>query len=171
MQVYTEAGASAGTVSPDASGNYLTSALHAGRYYIRTHDSAGFIDEVYDNLPCSQLCSVTAGTPIDVVAGAITSGRNFALTQGGHIAGTVRDAGTNALLAQIRVAAVLADGTLVKVAATNSQRGLRDPRAACPAPTTSALRSRAAVFYLDELWNEVPCSPTCTVTDWHSPSW
>ncbi len=120
VQVYTEAGVLAGQVSPDASGNYLTSAVPAGRYYIRSTNSAGFIDELYDDLPCIGLCSVTAGTPVDVTVGVTTTSRNFALSQGGHIAGTVRDAATSALLAQIRVTAVLADGTLVKGVGTNS---------------------------------------------------
>ena len=163
IQVFTEAGASAGSVNVDGTGNYLTPGLPTGRYYIRTSNSLSLIDELYDNLPCPALCSVTAGTPIDVVAGATVSGRNFALSPGGNIAGTVRDAGTNALLAQIRVAAVLADGTVVKTAATNANGdyvilGLQ--------PGTYYVRTSVVggVFYLDELWNEVPCSPTCTVT-------
>ncbi len=162
VQVFTEAGVSLGSVSTDASGNYLTFGLPAGRFYLRTANSLGLLDELFDNLPCVGNCSVTAGTPVDVTVGATASGRNFALSQGGNISGTVRDAGTTALLAQVRVTAHLADGTTVKSAATNANGeyvvvGL-------PAGTYHIRTSNVGIYYLDELYNELPCSPTCTVS-------
>ncbi len=164
VQVYTEAGALLGNSNLDASGNYATFALPAGKYFLRTANSIGLTDEVYDNLPCPGLCTVTSGTGVDVVVGATASGRNFVLTAGGNIAGTVRDAGTSLPLAQVRVFAVLADGTVVKTAATNAngEYAILGLQAGTYYVRTSII---GGAFYLDELFPELPCSPTCTVTD------
>ena len=163
VQVYTDTGVFLGNQGVDATNNYLTFAVPAGRYYLRTGNSIGLIDELYDNLPCQVLCSVTSGTPVDVTVGVTTSGKNFSLAAGGNIAGTVRNASTNALLSGIRVHALLPDGTLARAAATNvngeySMIGL--------APGTYYVKTSVAgagLFFLDELYNEVPCPLTCTL--------
>jgi hypothetical protein len=163
VQVYTNIGTFLGTVNIDGSGNYTTFALPAGQYFLRTGNGLGLVDELYDNLPCTIQCLVTTGTPIGVTTGATTSGRNFVLSAGGNISGTVRDATTNFLLPQIRVAAVLADGTIVKTAATNANGEY--VLAGLTVGTYYLRTSVVASFYLDELYNELPCSPTCTVTN------
>ena len=163
VQVYTDTGIFLGNQGVDASNNYLTFAVPAGRYYLRSANSIGLIDELYDDLPCQVLCSVTSGTPVDVTVGATASGKNFSLAAGGNIAGTVRNASTNALLSGIRVLALLPDGTLARAAATNangeySMVGL--------APGTYYVKTSVAgagLFYLDELYNEIPCPLTCTL--------
>jgi hypothetical protein len=166
VTIFTDTGTSLGnTPLIDAAGNYNSFALPSGRYYLRSTNTIGLLDELFDNLPCPGQCSITSGTPVDVTAGATTSGKNFSLTAGGSIGGTVRDANTNALLNSIRVQAFLADGTLVKGAVTNANGeyaiiGL--------APGTYYLKTGvvgAAVFYLDELYNEIPCPLACTLTD------
>lgn len=163
VQIFTDAGTFLGNALPNASGDYTSFGLPAGRYYLRTSNSLGFIDELFDNLPCVGVCSVTAGTPVDVTVGASTTGRSFALSPGGNISGTVRDAGTNALLPQARVGAYLADGTLARGAATNANG---EYVIAGLAPGTYYLRTAVVgILYLDELYNELPCAPTCTLTD------
>jgi hypothetical protein len=162
--VYTDTGIFLGNQGVDASNNYLTFAVPAGRYYLRTANSIGLLDELYDNIPCFGPCVVISGTPVDVTAGATTSGKNFSLTAGGAIAGTVRNAATSALLSGIRVQAFLADGTLVRSAFTNANG---EYSIVGVAPGTYYLKtgvSGTGVFYLDELYDEIPCPLTCTLT-------
>ena len=79
-------------VSTDASGVYTIDALPANTYYLHTGNSAGLIDEVYDNLQCLGWCdepTIGRGAGVMVSAGATVAGRNFALEPGGIIEGTV----------------------------------------------------------------------------------
>jgi len=67
-------------VSTNASGVYTVTGLAVGTYYVRTSNSLGYIDELYNNLPCpGGSCTVTSGTGVSVTAGATTSGINFGL--------------------------------------------------------------------------------------------
>ncbi len=161
--VYTDTGIFLGNQGVDASNNYLTFAVPAGRYYLRTANAIGLLDEVYDNVACAGTCVVISGTPVDVVAGATTAGKNFSLVAGGNIAGTVRDAGTSALLSSVRVVAYLADGTAVKTGATNAN----GEYSIIGLPVGTYYLKTSIVgpaFYLDELYNEIPCPVTCTLT-------
>ena len=70
--------------------------LPTGGYYVQTNNTLGYVDELYDNIPCVG-CDVTVGTKVQLTAGATTAGVNFALAKGGGgpaIAGTVTRAGT-----------------------------------------------------------------------------
>ncbi len=78
-----------GTVSTNASGVYTKNGLPTGTYYVRTSNSLGYIDELYDNLPCAPSCTVTSGAGVSVTAGATTGGINFGLAVGGNITGAV----------------------------------------------------------------------------------
>jgi hypothetical protein len=164
--VYTETGVFLGnTPLSDAAGNYTSFGLPAGRYFIRTSNSLALIDEIYDDIPCIGNCSPTAGTPIDVTVGGTASGRNFTLARGGNIAGTVRDAVTTSPLGGIRVSAYLADGTLVKSAATNANGEYAIVGLEAGTYYVRTVNLSGSLFYLDELYNELPCAPTCTLTD------
>jgi hypothetical protein len=163
VQIYNDTGVFLGSSTLDGSLNYTSFALPAGRYYARTANSLGLIDQLYSGVACSPSCTITGGTPIDVVAGATTGGKNFTLTIGGNIAGTVRDQGTTSPIAQVRVTAFQADGSPAKAGATNANGeysiiGLP--------PGTYYLRTSIVngPFYADELYNELPCPLTCTVT-------
>jgi hypothetical protein len=79
-------GAAEGSVTTDGSGNYSKNLLPAGTHYVVTSNSLGYIDELYDNLPCSG-CVVTAGTGIAVAGGMATGSVNFGLVKAVSVAG------------------------------------------------------------------------------------
>jgi len=81
-----------GWVNPD--GSWSTSAgFPPGAYFATSYNSDGWLDELYDSRQCPLGdCAVTAGTPIMVSSGAMTSGIEFVLDLGGQVAGTVTEA-------------------------------------------------------------------------------
>ncbi len=85
ISIHDAAGAPAGTVLTDASGNYLTTGaldLQPGTYFVRASGALGYLDELFDNLPCVA-CNPTTGTPVVVLAAATTSGIDFHLALAG----------------------------------------------------------------------------------------
>jgi len=67
----------------DVTGQYEIRGLPAGTYYAFTASSL-YPNEIYDDIPCpgdecSELLLATAGTPITVTAGGVTSGMDFGL--------------------------------------------------------------------------------------------
>lgn len=103
IAIFSSAGVNLGTVSTDASGNYTTSGLAAGNYFLRTQTPAlfvgnqqlAFVDQLYNGTQCVPSClNATFGTPVSVSNGTTTSNINFALSRGGMIAGAVVDAAT-----------------------------------------------------------------------------
>ena len=110
VYIYTKAGSSlsyASGASANSAGVYSADGLPAGTYYAHTTNSPGLINEIFDNVPCYGLCNYSilesAGTPIVVTAGATAANRNFALTPGGGIAGTVRNSATSAPIQDVQV--------------------------------------------------------------------
>ncbi|MCC7008870.1 MAG: carboxypeptidase regulatory-like domain-containing protein, partial [Acidobacteria bacterium] len=166
VQIFNAVGASIGTVNTNGAGLFTTSGLPAATYYLRTNNSAGFIDELYDNIACpsTAACNVTTGTAVSVTAGATTSDRNFALSAGGSISGTVRNASTLAAISGINVQAYASTGSFVKTGTASAADGTYTISGLPPGTYYIRTAISGAIFYLDELYNELPCSPTCVVT-------
>jgi len=131
---------------------------------VRTSNSLGYLDELYNNLPCpGGSCSVTSGTGVSVTAGATTSGINFALALGGRISGTVTDAATGAPLASVYAYVYSASGSYVGYGSTNAS-GVYTTSTGLPAGTYYVKTSNS-LGYLDELYNNLPCpGSSCSVT-------
>ena len=84
--------ANAGT-GPD--GRYRVVGLATGPYFARTRTFTGFIDELYDDLPCpAATCSASTGTPLQLAPAGSRTGVDFALAPGAGITGTVRASDT-----------------------------------------------------------------------------
>ena len=149
------------TVATNASGVYTVTGLATGTSFLRTSNTLGYIDELYNDIPCmGGACTVTTGTGATVTAGATTSGINFGLSPGATIAGTVTDAGSTAPLANTPVAVHNASGTAVRSATTNSSgqyavSGL--------ATGTYYVRSVTTQNYVNEIYADISC-PSCTTT-------
>lgn len=78
----------------DGSGNYEVGGLVTGNYFVVTDNSAGYLDELFDNIPCHQgNCDPTSGDSVSVVQGSTTSGINFALDRGGSFSGQINGNG------------------------------------------------------------------------------
>ena len=129
--VFTSTGVNLGNVNTDLSGNYTTSGLPPGTYYLRTstpvlfvnNQQLAFVDQLWSGTQCVPAClNPTAGTPI-TITNADTSGVNFALSRGGMIAGGVIDAATSVGLPSVTVQIYTAAGVLAKSAGTNPAGG------------------------------------------------
>jgi hypothetical protein len=141
----------------DPTGFYVSfDGLATGSYFAYSDNSAGHLDEVYDDIPCPSFCDPTTGTPIAVSGGGTTSGIDFALDPGGAITGTVTDAVTGAPLAGVSID--------VWDAATGSSvtSGFTDPAGVYV--TFGGLQTGSFVAttfndasYLNELYDDIPC--------------
>ena len=79
VQVFNAGGTFVTTASTNASGNYTASGLAAGNHFVRTANALGYIDQLYNGIPCSPTCTVTSGTAVAVTGGATTPSINFSL--------------------------------------------------------------------------------------------
>lgn len=161
VRIHNTLGAVSATATTDATGTYTTSVgVPSGTYFARTSNSLGYVDELYDNIPCP--CTVTSGTPIAVTAGATTTGINFALGQGGRIRGTVTDASSGTPLLDVGVDVYGADGLYFTSAYTDGA-GIYTSSTGIPSGTYYAVTWASG--YLDELYNDISCpGGVCVVT-------
>ncbi|MGB5162492.1 MAG: hypothetical protein WBP10_17220 [Thermoanaerobaculia bacterium] len=162
VRLYDASGTSIRALYPDSSGDYSTDGLPAGTYYARTESFEGYFDELYDNIPCPDSCTVTDGTPIAVTGGATTTGIDFDLARGGAISGTVTDASTHLGLDFGRVNIYESDGDWVT-------RGYPDASGNYISQKTLAAGTYYALTYsfegyIEELYDNIPCVGGCSVT-------
>lgn len=89
--LYSRNGALVTTALVDSQGQYVTiGGLPSGDYYARTSNSEGLIEQLFNDIICTN-CSVSTGQPITVTTGADATGIDFVLSHGGRISGTVTD--------------------------------------------------------------------------------
>lgn len=137
----------------NSSGQYLVGGLEPGNYFVRTY-TGDFFDELYDNLPCSNGCAPTAGTPIAVTLNHTSSGIDFALRRNGSIAGAVTDASNGTPIASYTVYVSVFDhnGNVLDSGWANS--GAYSFSGLDPGTYYVYAESEA---YRSELYNDVPC--------------
>ncbi|NIA01617.1 MAG: hypothetical protein GWO83_00555 [Bacteroidia bacterium] len=164
VEIYDSGGKYVTDGTSDGSGNYITDAgLTTGTYYARTYSSDGYIDELYDDIQCVGTCTVTDGTPISVTIGIETPGIDFALAPGGLISGTVEDASSHLPIASMWVSIFDTGGTYLTYGYTDGA-GSYTSYSALPTGTYYALTSNSS-GYLNELYDDILCASSCTVTD------
>jgi hypothetical protein len=157
VQVYNATGVPVGQISTNASGNYEFNTLPAGNFFVRTQQSLGFADQLFNGRPCTGYCDILSGDPIPVTAGAGTGLVDFVLTGGLSISGRVRDAVTSSGVALARVVAFDAGGFIAGQAQANAAgeytiSGLR--------PGLYRLRTANLSGYVNQVHAGVACSPT-----------
>ena len=135
-------------------GEYVSDPLPAGEYLVFTATSGGYIDELYDDVPCPFSCDETPATPVPVTIGE-ESTVDFELTQGGRIAGRIFDAGTNGVLPQRPSVQVRMGDNAVVWSGTVASNGTYLTRA-LPAGTYY-VRSRNRSGFLDEMYLDEEC--------------
>jgi hypothetical protein len=150
----------AGTDVTDALGDWSVGELVAGTYFARTESDA-FLDEAYDNLPCEPTCTATSATPIPVPAGMSVGGINFQLVRGGWITGSVRAQSSGAPLESVRVSLYGSGGAFVDDVVTSGGAFRLE---GLPTGTYFALADDLFGGYRDELYRELPCTPSCVPT-------
>jgi hypothetical protein len=161
VQVFNSTGLFITSVNTNSSGIYtFLTGLTAGNYFLRTTNSLGYVNELYNNIVCIN-CNVTTGTPVAVTAGVTTSGINFALDAGGRITGTVTDSSTTAPLANVNVQIFNSNGP--SIASANTDASGNYTISGLPAGTYFA-RTSNSLGYINELYNNISCPVSCTVT-------
>jgi hypothetical protein len=151
----------------NSSGIYTANGLPTGTYYVLTSNTQGFVDEIFDNIPCVGSCSsttaVASGTGIPVTVGAVTSGRNFDLDFGGSITGTVTNASASGIAgAFVSIYARIAGAsTFVNSATVQNASGVYSV-GGLPSGTYYAV-ARAA-NYIGEIYDDIPCLGSCSST-------
>jgi len=162
--VRIEVGASFTNTAAD--GSYRLT-LPPGAYHLRTFDYSGYHrDEVWDDVPCQPDCDLSSGTPIEVPLDTAVSGIDFALDSYGVIRGKVVEAGTGAPGADFALAEPTAGGeeeggTVLAPSGDYAIRGLH--------PGTYVVRTGEVSYagvppHQDELFDNVPCEPSCDLS-------
>lgn len=79
VEVYSSAGDLIVTARSNPQGEYATSGLEAGTYYLRTADTQGYFDVLYDGADCAAGCDPLTGTAVVAGAGENVENVNFGL--------------------------------------------------------------------------------------------
>jgi hypothetical protein len=103
--LYDTAGVATASASSDGNGQYKITLDHGGTFYARTFNGlyAGLVDSLYSGINCTA-CDATKGTSFPASLGTTTSNINFALVNGGRIAGKLTNAFNSTPLAFEEVA-------------------------------------------------------------------
>ncbi len=164
VRIYNEEGDSITTATTSADGSYLSpTGLPSGNYFVRTANSQGFFDEIWDNRACTGACDPTTGDAVSVTIGATTSDIDFSLDSGGGISGHITSSGDGAPIDRVRIDFYDAAGAWVSSAtpdaagAYTSSTGL--------APGDYFAKTDNWWGHIDELYDDIPCAAGCTVTN------
>ncbi len=161
----------AGSARTDAGGDYFLFGLNPGTYFVTTDVGTygPVIDELFDNLSCAggapSGCTPSAGTPVLLTDGEITSGIDFALSDGGSVSGRVRDAVTGLALQGARVEIFSSTGDRLRSASADATGrflvgGLPPQDVFAVVPQGYPNSSTHAA----QLYRGLPCSPSCDPT-------
>lgn len=142
-----------------SAGTYEMTALPSGKYYLRA-EVWGYRSELYDDVPCGGSCSPTSGTPLEVAEGATLTGIDFALDRNPSIEGIVTEEGSGDPVAGQFVDLYTSAGSWFDWAWTSSDGTYRFEDVA---PGTYFARTDTD-YHQDELYDDLPCEPSCTVT-------
>ena len=157
----TDNGSFTTPVTTDGSGNY-TANLPAGTYAVLTQDTHGYINEIYNNLPCSAVCDPSTLTPIVVTDGGAITGINFVLDPGGRITGKVTQADGTTPIAGVRVNFADPNGQVIFTSAITDGSGNYISDGGTATGNVFAFTTNTQ-GYVDEVYNNLPCS-NCEVT-------
>jgi len=146
----------------DSAGAYSIRGLPTGRYYAATANDLGFVDEIYDNVPCLGWCSENdfeaTATPIDVALGATAADRDFALEGGGRITGTVTDAATSSPVDDVCVVVVTVVGGVLRFAGYDCADGSGTYEVGMlPTGTYYLAIDPFTTRHIPEMYDDIPC--------------
>lgn len=158
VRFFETSGADFTLTTTDGSGAYSRDGLVAGNYVVWTRNEVGFIDELYDDIPCAGGCNYYGGTPVPVAQGNDASGIDFELRNGGRISGVVTADGAVALEG-VDVQVFDDDGDLITTGVTDVTGAYFSPTGL---PTGDYfVRTRNDQGYFDELWDDISCPGDC----------
>ncbi len=160
VRVYDASGTFIATDSADLTGFYTVDRLAAGSYYVRTYNVSGYLDELYEELPCPAECDPTTGTPVEVSLNADTQDIDFTLDREGAVSGFVTSAATGAPLAGIRVEIWNPSGNYVTGSSTDAS-GLYTVDDLSPGVYFARTDTSG---WDDEIFDDLPCAGFCDPT-------
>jgi hypothetical protein len=105
----------------DETGIYETfDGLPAGPYIVLVFNHDGFVDELYDNVPCVRgICSIAQATVVNVSLGEIVNNINIILDIGGRIVGTITNSNTQLPISGVQVLIHDVSGVRLSSASSN----------------------------------------------------
>ncbi len=142
-------------VQTGADGFYAVGGLEPGEHFVRVR-AEGYVDEVYDDIACVT-CDPLQGTPLQVGQG-LTPGVDFALVREASIRGEVVTDGS--FFGEVTLLLYDAQGERLSSASNGPDGYLID---GLPAGTYF-LATMSYGDLEDELWRDIPCSPSCDPT-------
>jgi len=162
VDVFDTTGNGVQSATPAADGSYEI-AVPPGTHFVGTASYYNHRDETWDDLPCEPgPCDRTSGTPIEVAAGETLPGIDFVLDRWGVVQGTAIGADTlNGLEGNLQILDAM--GTVV---ASDYNYGSFTVNR-LPAGTyyaKFAFDEWLNEGYQDELYDNVPCEPSCDLT-------
>jgi hypothetical protein len=160
VQAFDGNGNLAGSGHTNNAGPYTMSGLPAGTYYVRTTNTASYIDQLYSGIQCAfQTCTPTTGTPVSVSAGTTTANINFALQKGGKISGTIINTANSVGISNVTVRIYDANGLLV----TSPKTGFGGTYISNTGLPTGVYFARTSneLGYLDQLYSGLSCALSC----------
>lgn len=157
---YVRAGFSTGI-----NGQYSVGGLPSANFYVATRNYDRYVDELYDNIPCTAVrCNPLIGTPVSVTKGLDTSGIDFVLDPGGSISGKIYDAQNTSPLEEAYVNIYDAAGNTVSYGYPDASGYYRADYIGLSTGTYFATSySYSADYYLNELYDNIPCHYFCDV--------
>ena len=170
VEIYGQIGNLLRSTVSDASGSYVFADLAPGRFYVRSRNLLGRIDDLYyqvgnaNNTSASKpdcvglACQVRRGTPIDVSAGSSFSTANLSLLAPGQISGVITNAASSALMSGVTLELLDARGALVG-SRSSSAAGAYNFSALSPG--NYYLVSRGTPAFVDLAFPNIPCPSSC----------
>jgi len=89
IRIYEPSGRWIADAMTDGDGHYVSKGLTPGSYFVRTDNTLGYFNQLYDGVACQGGCDVTQGAPVVVNERKNTGGIDFSLERGGRISGRV----------------------------------------------------------------------------------
>jgi protocatechuate 3,4-dioxygenase beta subunit len=159
VELYGAVGNLVRTTTTDPGGNYSFAGLAAGRFYVRTRDTAGRADALWNGLPClGTACNVRNGTPIDLAAGGSQTGIDLVLTNPATISGTVTRLPGSTPMSGVTIQLLASTGAVALTATTNASGNYSFT--GLPAGTYR-LVTRNTPGVVDVAWPSTPCPSAC----------
>ncbi len=163
VQLYSQTGSLLNTATADAAGAYAFTDLAMATYFVRTTGSSTHIDELWDDQTCAPGCAVTGGDPVVIGEATVLSQQiDFALARSSKILGTVTN-GAGDPVSGITVRVYNVSGAQVS-STTSDASGAWSTATSKVSAGTYFARTNAGGGYTAQLWQNLPCFPSCTVT-------
>jgi alpha-tubulin suppressor-like RCC1 family protein len=148
--------------SPSAAdGTYVIRGVAAAKYYLKTSNTTGWVNETYGHGKCTLWCPITESAALTIVEGVAMDGIDFTVSRGGTISGTVAEADSHAGIGNATVYIYDAAGVYAGSAKSDTTghwaTGGGLPAGSYYAYVTGVTGMLAQ--YYDHACNGSPCSP------------